>query len=322
MHVVPRGVDLPMPLTFVCCPPSGWSPVVQSRAEPPDGDGDRWAAWSRDHGGLRGPRQDLAGSERPGGGLLRYRVAALYTPTVQRPRRLVSDRKERQNLQKIFHIHHIFEQRVIFSSRSEPVGEPCAHWPTRPWLKSPAWWCATTSKSTPCSFHRTRGGSPAEPRMPTIWVQRSTDACASCLLFCQKEPCTFGRFLSFAFCGQVIYTESLTSPLEDEDPLCRSVPVTGCQAAVFIPSQPARLAVVHGGERTNSSVLTVFDVSLEKTKYKSSIQGEEEWGVCSGPLETLQPVNHSRKIHHKLSCWCKYGCNCAFSLFTWMTGIF
>lgn len=74
----------------------------------------------------------------------------------------------------------------------------------------------------------------------------------------------------------MIYTESLTSPSEDEDPLCRSVPVTGCQAAVFIPSQPARLAVVHGGERTNSSVLTVFDVSLEKTKYKSSIQGEEE----------------------------------------------
>uniref|UniRef100_A0A3P9LC67 Zgc:171857 n=1 Tax=Oryzias latipes TaxID=8090 RepID=A0A3P9LC67_ORYLA len=34
---------------------------------------------------------------------------------------------------------------------------------------------------------------------------------------------------------------SLTSPSEDEDPLCQSLPVTGCHAAVFLPSLPARL---------------------------------------------------------------------------------
>ncbi|TNN50024.1 F-box/WD repeat-containing protein 12 [Liparis tanakae] len=88
---------------------------------------------------------------------------------------------------------------------------------------------------------------------------------------------------------KVIYTESLTSPSEDEDPLCRSVPVTGCQAAVFIPSQPARLAVIHGGERTNSSVLTVFDVSLEKTKYKSSVQVQQ---VASFPLTLNRRASH------------------------------
>lgn len=80
---------------------------------------------------------------------------------------------------------------------------------------------------------------------------------------------------SCVVCWQVIYTESVTSPSEDEDPLCRSVPVAGCQAAVFIPTQPARLAVIHHNERPNNKVLSVFDVTLKKTKYKSEIQGED-----------------------------------------------
>lgn len=72
----------------------------------------------------------------------------------------------------------------------------------------------------------------------------------------------------------MIFTESLTSPSEDEDPLCQSVPVTGCQAAVFIPTQPARLVIIHCSEHLNNKALTVFDVSIKKTKYKSEIQGE------------------------------------------------
>ncbi|GAA6216413.1 F-box/WD repeat-containing protein 12 [Lates japonicus] len=79
---------------------------------------------------------------------------------------------------------------------------------------------------------------------------------------------------------KVTYTESLTSPSEDEDPLCQSVPVTGCQAAVFIPTQPARLAIIHK-ERANNKALTVFDVSIKKTKYKSEIQVQQ---VESFPL--------------------------------------
>ncbi|XP_054635290.1 F-box/WD repeat-containing protein 12 isoform X2 [Dunckerocampus dactyliophorus] len=80
---------------------------------------------------------------------------------------------------------------------------------------------------------------------------------------------------------KVIYTESLTSPVEDEDPLCQLVPVTGCQAAVFIPTQSARLATVHSKERTNNKALTVFDVSIKKSKYKSQIQVQQ---VESFPL--------------------------------------
>ncbi|XP_040920664.1 F-box/WD repeat-containing protein 12 [Toxotes jaculatrix] len=79
---------------------------------------------------------------------------------------------------------------------------------------------------------------------------------------------------------KVIYAESLTSPSEDEDPLCQSLPVTGCQAAVFIPTQPARLAIIHHNERSNKA-LTVFDVSIKKTKYKSEIQVQQ---VESFPL--------------------------------------
>ncbi|KAK1898576.1 F-box/WD repeat-containing protein 12 [Dissostichus eleginoides] len=80
---------------------------------------------------------------------------------------------------------------------------------------------------------------------------------------------------------KVIYTESLTSPSEDEDPLCQSLPVTGCQAAVFIPTQPARLALIHHNGLHNNKALTVFDVSIKKTKYKSEIQVQQ---VESFPL--------------------------------------
>ncbi|XP_053173768.1 F-box/WD repeat-containing protein 12 [Scomber japonicus] len=74
---------------------------------------------------------------------------------------------------------------------------------------------------------------------------------------------------------KVIFTESLTSPSEDEDPLCQSVPVIGCQAAVFIPTQPARLVIIHCSEHLNNKALTVFDVSIKKTKYKSEIQVQQ-----------------------------------------------
>ncbi|XP_070824864.1 F-box/WD repeat-containing protein 12 [Chaetodon trifascialis] len=74
---------------------------------------------------------------------------------------------------------------------------------------------------------------------------------------------------------KVIHTESLTSPSENEDPLCRWVPAAGCQAAVFIPTQPARLAIIHRNGGPNNKVLSVFDVRLKKTKYKSEIQVQQ-----------------------------------------------
>ncbi|CAN9515396.1 unnamed protein product [Ophioblennius macclurei] len=74
---------------------------------------------------------------------------------------------------------------------------------------------------------------------------------------------------------KVIYTESLTSPSEDEDPLCQSLPVIGGQAAVFVPGQPARLAIIHHSQPPGNNALTVFDVSIKKTKYKSEIQVQQ-----------------------------------------------
>uniref|UniRef100_A0A1A7WW60 F-box and WD repeat domain containing 12 n=1 Tax=Iconisemion striatum TaxID=60296 RepID=A0A1A7WW60_9TELE len=80
---------------------------------------------------------------------------------------------------------------------------------------------------------------------------------------------------------KVISTESLTSPPEDEGPLSQLVPVSGCQAAVFIPTQPARLAVIHLSESRADKALTVFDVSIKKMKYKTEIQVQQ---VESFPL--------------------------------------
>ncbi|KAK5603480.1 hypothetical protein CRENBAI_006486 [Crenichthys baileyi] len=74
---------------------------------------------------------------------------------------------------------------------------------------------------------------------------------------------------------KVIYSESLTSPSEDEGTLCQSVPVPGCQAAVFIPTQPARLAIIHDSELRGNKALTVFDVSIKKMKYKTEIQVQQ-----------------------------------------------
>ncbi|KAM8862534.1 F-box/WD repeat-containing protein 12 isoform 1-T2 [Spinachia spinachia] len=86
---------------------------------------------------------------------------------------------------------------------------------------------------------------------------------------------------------KAIHTQSLTSPSEGEDPLCRSVPVTGCQAAVFMPTQPARLALVHRGPRDQA--LTVFDVAVQKTKYQSEIQVQQ---VASFPLTLTSWSSH------------------------------
>ncbi|XP_034028653.1 F-box/WD repeat-containing protein 12 [Thalassophryne amazonica] len=80
---------------------------------------------------------------------------------------------------------------------------------------------------------------------------------------------------------KVIYTESLVSPSEDEEPLCQSVPINKCRAAVFVPTQPARLALINHSQHTNNNALTIFDVSMKKTKYKTKIQVQQ---VESFPL--------------------------------------
>ncbi|XP_055022294.1 F-box/WD repeat-containing protein 12 isoform X2 [Boleophthalmus pectinirostris] len=70
--------------------------------------------------------------------------------------------------------------------------------------------------------------------------------------------------------AKVMYTESLIAESEDDEHLCQSLPVAGCRAAVFIPTQPSRLAVVHTESQRNN-ILTVFDICLKKSKYKTEI---------------------------------------------------
>lgn len=65
--------------------------MVQPRAESFNGDRERRTARGGDLSGLRGPRQDVEGSHRPGGGLLLHCVHTLRTASVQRQQQLVSD---------------------------------------------------------------------------------------------------------------------------------------------------------------------------------------------------------------------------------------
>ncbi|XP_074537259.1 F-box/WD repeat-containing protein 12 isoform X2 [Halichoeres trimaculatus] len=90
-----------------------------------------------------------------------------------------------------------------------------------------------------------------------------------------KKWITAGTKDSDDFSPKIFSTESLTCPSEDEDPLCQSVPVTGCRAAVFIPTQPARLAIIHCNQGLNNKALSVFDVSMKRSKYKSEIQVQQ-----------------------------------------------
>nr|XP_046199210.1 F-box/WD repeat-containing protein 12 isoform X2 [Oncorhynchus gorbuscha] len=79
---------------------------------------------------------------------------------------------------------------------------------------------------------------------------------------------------------KVLSSQSVTCPSEEEDPLCQCLPVSGCSAAAFLPSQPARLATVHCKENSHSNshhnkVLSVFDVIIKKTRFKTKIQVEQ-----------------------------------------------
>ncbi|XP_023846420.1 F-box/WD repeat-containing protein 12 isoform X1 [Salvelinus sp. IW2-2015] len=79
---------------------------------------------------------------------------------------------------------------------------------------------------------------------------------------------------------KVLSSQSVTCPSEEEDPLCQCLPVSGCSAAAFLPSQPARLATVHCKDNSHSNmhhnkVLSVFDIIIKKTRFKTEIQVEQ-----------------------------------------------
>lgn len=95
-----------------------------------------------------------------------------------------------------------------------------------------------------------------------------------------KKWLTAGTKDNDDFNAKVMYTENVTSESEDEEPLCQSLPVSGCRAAVFIPTQPARLVIVHKTGLQHNNVLTVFDISVKKSKYKKEIQVQQVESFC------------------------------------------
>uniref|UniRef100_A0A8C1AZ53 Si:ch73-142c19.1 n=3 Tax=Cyprinus carpio TaxID=7962 RepID=A0A8C1AZ53_CYPCA len=74
---------------------------------------------------------------------------------------------------------------------------------------------------------------------------------------------------------KVFYSESVCLAAEDEERLSQSLPVAGCCAAVFLPSQPARLALIHSDGRFNNNTLSVFDLTLKESKYKKETQAQQ-----------------------------------------------
>uniref|UniRef100_A0A8C2A610 Zgc:171857 n=1 Tax=Cyprinus carpio TaxID=7962 RepID=A0A8C2A610_CYPCA len=74
---------------------------------------------------------------------------------------------------------------------------------------------------------------------------------------------------------KVFYSESVCFPAEDEDSLCHILPVTGCCAALFLPSQPARLAVIHSDGHFSNTTLSVFDLTMKESKYKKETQAQQ-----------------------------------------------
>lgn len=72
---------------------------------------------------------------------------------------------------------------------------------------------------------------------------------------------------------EVFYCDSVCDPAEDS--VCYSLPVTGCCAAVFLPSQAARLAVIHSDGLFRNKTLSVFDLTMKESKYKREPQAQQ-----------------------------------------------
>ncbi|XP_023660725.2 F-box/WD repeat-containing protein 12 [Paramormyrops kingsleyae] len=82
---------------------------------------------------------------------------------------------------------------------------------------------------------------------------------------------------------QVFCSRSLRCVTEDDPPLGQSVPVSCCLAAIFLASEPPRVAVLHSdafGYQTDKT-LSVFEITIKKSKYKQEVEVQQ---VESFPL--------------------------------------
>lgn len=74
---------------------------------------------------------------------------------------------------------------------------------------------------------------------------------------------------------KVYFTESLSCPCEDDPPVSASLPVNGCTAASFFPSEAARVMIVHSDGLSNAKNISIFDIKSKKSKYKTEIMVEQ-----------------------------------------------
>ncbi|XP_047663420.1 F-box/WD repeat-containing protein 12 isoform X1 [Tachysurus fulvidraco] len=73
---------------------------------------------------------------------------------------------------------------------------------------------------------------------------------------------------------KVFSTQSVCYPEEDTEAVCVNFPISGCAAAAFFPSSSARVAVVHN-TTFNHKTLSVFELSMKKTRYKQEAQVQQ-----------------------------------------------
>ncbi|KAL2103915.1 hypothetical protein ACEWY4_000783 [Coilia grayii] len=79
------------------------------------------------------------------------------------------------------------------------------------------------------------------------------------------------------FSPKVFLSQSLCSGPEGEGPVSASLPdsACGCCSAAFVPSHPARVAVIHSGPLSQKKRLSIFDISMKMMKYEEAPSAQQ-----------------------------------------------
>uniref|UniRef100_W5N9K8 Si:ch73-142c19.1 n=1 Tax=Lepisosteus oculatus TaxID=7918 RepID=W5N9K8_LEPOC len=73
---------------------------------------------------------------------------------------------------------------------------------------------------------------------------------------------------------KVFSCESLSCASGDETPVSEVLPVSGCLAACFFPSEAARVLILHSDGLRATTAVSIFDITSKKTKYKTVVIAE------------------------------------------------
>ncbi|XP_043406383.1 F-box/WD repeat-containing protein 12 isoform X5 [Chelonia mydas] len=73
---------------------------------------------------------------------------------------------------------------------------------------------------------------------------------------------------------KMFYTDCLINPV-DEPPISSSLPVNNCAVVCWLPKAPARIAVMHQDRMSVQRNITVFDLAVKKSKYKTEVLAQQ-----------------------------------------------